>query len=33
MAKRTNWGRLLTPAAYTPAPPGETKPLLRPPDW
>ena len=33
MAKRTNWGRLLTPAAFTPPPPGEKRPLIRPPDW
>jgi NodT family efflux transporter outer membrane factor (OMF) lipoprotein len=33
MAKRTYWGRLLTPAAYTPPPPEERKTLIRPPDW
>ncbi len=31
MAKRTNWGCLLSPAAYMP-PPG-TKPDIRSPDW
>jgi NodT family efflux transporter outer membrane factor (OMF) lipoprotein len=33
MAKRTNWGRLLTPAAYAQPAPGERRPLVRPPDW
>jgi NodT family efflux transporter outer membrane factor (OMF) lipoprotein len=33
MAKRTNWGRLLTPAAHTPPPAERTKTLIRPPDW
>jgi NodT family efflux transporter outer membrane factor (OMF) lipoprotein len=33
MAKRTYWGRLLTPAAHTPPAPGERKTLIRPPDW
>jgi hypothetical protein len=33
MAKRTNWGRLLTPAAHTPPPPGERQSLIRAPDW
>lgn len=31
MARRTNWGRLLSPAVYMPSPePGST---IRPPDW
>jgi len=33
MAKRTYWGRLLTPAAHLPPPPGERKTLIRLPDW
>ncbi len=33
MAQRTYWGRLLTPAAHTPPPPEQPKPLIRPPDW
>jgi NodT family efflux transporter outer membrane factor (OMF) lipoprotein len=31
MEERTNWGKLLIPAAHTPPP--EPKPLVRPPDW
>ncbi|MGX2041418.1 efflux transporter outer membrane subunit [Methylocaldum sp. MU1018] len=31
MAERTDWGRILSPAAYLP--PAEPKPLVRPPDW
>jgi outer membrane protein TolC len=33
MAQRTYWGRLLTPAAHTPAPGEEPKASLRLPDW
>jgi len=33
MAKRTNWGRLLTPAAHTPPPSDKPRPLIRAPDW
>ena len=32
MAKRTNWGRLLAPAAVAPAPEGQRR-LIRAPDW
>jgi NodT family efflux transporter outer membrane factor (OMF) lipoprotein len=32
MAKRTNWGRLLAPAAVAPSPQGERR-LIRAPDW
>jgi len=32
MAKRTHWGKLLSPAAYLP-PDAEPAPALRPPDW
>jgi hypothetical protein len=32
MAKRTNWGRLLAPAAVAPAPEGQPR-LIRAPDW
>jgi len=32
MAKRTNWGRLLAPAAVAPAPEGQHR-LIRAPDW
>jgi NodT family efflux transporter outer membrane factor (OMF) lipoprotein len=33
MAARTNWGRLLEPAAHTPPPPDQPKPPIRLPDW
>jgi NodT family efflux transporter outer membrane factor (OMF) lipoprotein len=33
MAERTNWGKLLTPAAHTPPPPEQPRLLIRPPDW
>ncbi len=33
MAKRTNWGRLLEPAAHTPPPPEKPRPEIRLPDW
>ncbi len=33
MAKRTNWGRLLTPAAYTPPAPEQPRHDIRPPQW
>ena len=33
MAARTNWGRLLRPAAHTPPPPDKPKPPIRLPDW
>jgi NodT family efflux transporter outer membrane factor (OMF) lipoprotein len=33
MAARTNWGKLLTPAAHTPPPPEQPRSLIRPPDW
>jgi len=33
MAKRTNWGHLLSPAAYMPAPDEESRALMRSPDW
>jgi NodT family efflux transporter outer membrane factor (OMF) lipoprotein len=33
MAQRTNWGKLLTPAAYTPPPPEAPKYDVRPPEW
>jgi len=34
MAKRTNWGRLLAPAAVTAAPSPEAQGrLIRAPDW
>jgi NodT family efflux transporter outer membrane factor (OMF) lipoprotein len=33
MAQRTNWGKLLTPAAYAPPPPGAPKYDVRPPEW
>ncbi len=32
MARRTNWGRLLAPAAVAPAPEGQGR-LIRAPDW
>ena len=32
MARRTNWGRLLAPAAVAPAPEGQSR-LIRAPDW
>jgi NodT family efflux transporter outer membrane factor (OMF) lipoprotein len=32
MARRTNWGRLLAPAAVAPAPEGQVR-LIRAPDW
>jgi NodT family efflux transporter outer membrane factor (OMF) lipoprotein len=32
MARRTNWGRLLAPAAVAPAPEGQRR-LIRTPDW
>jgi len=33
MAKRTNWGKLLTPASNNPLPPEKPKSLIRLPDW
>jgi len=33
MAKRTNWGGLLTPASYNPSPSAEAEPGIRLPDW
>jgi NodT family efflux transporter outer membrane factor (OMF) lipoprotein len=33
MAQRTNWGRLLTPAAYVPPAPGAEQKLIRLPQW
>ncbi len=33
MEKRTNWGKLLTPAAQTPPTPEQQKRLIRAPDW
>jgi NodT family efflux transporter outer membrane factor (OMF) lipoprotein len=33
MAQRTNWGRLLMPAAYAPPSSGERRTLIRAPDW
>jgi hypothetical protein len=33
MAKRTNWGGLLTPASYNPSPSAEAEPGTRLPDW
>lgn len=33
MAQRTNWGQLLTPAAYVPPAPGEEQKLIRLPQW
>jgi NodT family efflux transporter outer membrane factor (OMF) lipoprotein len=33
MAQRTNWGRLLSPAAYAPPAAGEARPLIGAPDW
>jgi NodT family efflux transporter outer membrane factor (OMF) lipoprotein len=33
MAKRTDWGKLLTPASYNPPPPEEPKSTIRLPDW
>ena len=33
MAKRTNWGGLLSPATYMPPADAEQQPLIRPPDW
>src|SRR5208337_303390 len=33
MEKRTNWGKLLTPAAQTPPTPEAQKRLIRAPDW
>jgi len=33
MAKRTNWGNLLDPAAYMPPPEEERRPDVRRPDW
>jgi NodT family efflux transporter outer membrane factor (OMF) lipoprotein len=33
MAKRTNWGRLLTPVAYALPEPGERQAPIRLPDW
>ncbi|MGO9621850.1 MAG: efflux transporter outer membrane subunit [Desulfobaccales bacterium] len=33
MEKRTNWGKLLTPAAQTPPMPEQQKRLIRAPDW
>ena len=33
MAKRTNWGDLLSPATYMPPADAEHRPLIRPPDW
>jgi NodT family efflux transporter outer membrane factor (OMF) lipoprotein len=33
MAKRTNWGKLITPAAFIPPPPEQPKFDIRPPQW
>ena len=33
MERRTNWGKLLTPAAQTPPTPEQQKRLIRAPDW
>ncbi|MBM4273836.1 MAG: efflux transporter outer membrane subunit [Deltaproteobacteria bacterium] len=33
MAARTNWGKLLAPAAHTPPPPEQPRSLIRAPDW
>jgi NodT family efflux transporter outer membrane factor (OMF) lipoprotein len=33
MARRTNWGDLLSPAVYMPAEPETEQPLIRRPDW
>ncbi len=33
MAKRTNWGKLLTPAAFPAPPPEQPKYDIRPPQW
>ncbi len=33
MEKRTNWGKLLTPAAQKPPTPEQQKRLIRAPDW
>ena len=33
MAGRTNWGKLLAPAAHTPPPPEPPRSLIRMPDW
>jgi NodT family efflux transporter outer membrane factor (OMF) lipoprotein len=33
MAERTNWGRLLAPAAHIPPPPEPPRRLIRLPDW
>lgn len=33
MAKRTNWGKLLTPASYNQPPPEKPKSPIRSPDW
>jgi NodT family efflux transporter outer membrane factor (OMF) lipoprotein len=33
MAGRTNWGKLLAPAAHTPPPPEPPRRLIRLPDW
>ncbi len=33
MEKRTNWGKLLTPAGQTPPTPEQQKRLIRAPDW
>jgi len=33
MTKRTNWGNLLSPAVYMPAPSEESRSLIRSPDW
>jgi NodT family efflux transporter outer membrane factor (OMF) lipoprotein len=33
MAKRTNWGKLLSPAAYNPPPSDIPQTLIRVPDW
>jgi NodT family efflux transporter outer membrane factor (OMF) lipoprotein len=33
MTKRTNWGKLLTPASYNLAPSEEPKPFISLPDW
>jgi hypothetical protein len=33
MAKRTNWGKMLAPAAHNPPDSEEAKPTIRLPDW
>lgn len=33
MAKRTNWGKLLTPAAFSPPAPDQPRSDIRPPQW